>query len=71
MSLSQFNDFKELSNVEISKVIIKNKKRLFFLRFKKATRQSFKSHEFKCIKRKIAQLKTLLTFRLNTVKTNN
>jgi ribosomal protein L29 len=31
-----------------------------YLRFKKATRQNFKSHEIKA-KRRLAQLKTLLT----------
>jgi len=64
MSLPQFNDIKALSNKEISELIIKTEKELFNLKFKKATRQPFKSHEIKAAKRKIAQLKTLLTVRL-------
>ena len=43
MSLPQFNDIKALSNTEISEAIIQTEKELFNLRFKKATRQPFKS----------------------------
>ena len=68
MSLSQFNDIKELSNTEISDAIIKAEKELFSLRFKKATRQPFKSHEIKFTKRQIAQLKTILTIRLEALE---
>ena len=76
MSLPQFNDIKALSNLEISEAISTTEKELFNLTFKKATRQAFKSHEIKYAKRRIAQLKTLLTLRLvslekttdNTVK---
>ena len=68
MSLSRFNDIKTLSNVEISEAIIITEKELFNLRFKKATRQPFKSHEIKYAKRRIAQLKTLLTLRLSSLE---
>ena len=68
MSLPQFNDIKTLSNVEISEAIITTEKELFNLTFKKATRQPFKSHEIKYAKRRIAQLKTLLTLRLETLE---
>ena len=64
MGISQFTDILSLSNIEISEAIIENENELFNLRFKKATRQSFKSHEIKHIKRRLAQLKTLLTLRL-------
>ena len=64
MSLPQFNDIKTLSNLEISEAISTTEKELFNLIFKKATRQPFKSHEIKYAKRRIAQLKTLLTLRL-------
>ena len=66
MSLPQFKDVTTLSNSEISESIIKIEKELFTLRFKKATRQSFKPHEFKHAKRRLAQLKTILTTRLET-----
>jgi large subunit ribosomal protein L29 len=64
MSLAKFTDIISLSNIEISKAIIETESQLFNLRFKKTTRQSFKSHEIKNAKRRIAQLKTLLTSRL-------
>ena len=64
MSLAKFTEIISLSNIEISKAIIETESQLFNLRFKKATRQSFKSNEIKNAKRRIAQLKTLLTSRL-------
>ena len=64
MSLPQFTDIISLSNTEISEAIIETENELFNLRFKKATRQNFKSHEIKHTKRRLAQLKTLLTLRL-------
>lgn len=70
MALPQFNDIKTLSNVEISEAIITTEKELFNLIFKKATRQPFKSHEIKYAKRRIAQLKTLLTLRLTALEKN-
>ena len=73
MGVPQFNDIISLSNAEISESIIETENQLFNLRFKKATRQSFKSHEIKHIKRRLAQLKTLLTVRLQNLeqKENN
>jgi len=64
MSIPQFTDIISLSNTEISEAIIETENELFSLRFKKATRQTFKSHEIKYAKRRLAQLKTLLTMRL-------
>jgi large subunit ribosomal protein L29 len=71
MSLPQFNDIKKLSNIEISDAIIKAEKELFNLKFKKATRQPFKSHEIKFTKRRLAQLKTVLTLRLDALEQTN
>jgi large subunit ribosomal protein L29 len=68
MSLPQFTDIISLSNTEISEAIIETENKLFNLRFKKATRQNFKSHEIKSTKRRLAQLKTLLTLRLENVE---
>nr|QXM16361.1 50S ribosomal protein L29 [Chaetoceros gracilis]QXM17213.1 ribosomal protein L29 [Chaetoceros muellerii] len=68
MSLPKFNEIKELSNTEISNAIIKTEKELFTLKFKKATRQTFKSHEIKFAKRRLAQLKTFLTLRLDALE---
>jgi ribosomal protein L29 len=64
MSLSKFADLISLSNKEISEEIIKTETEIFNLRFKKATRQSFKSNDIKDAKRKLAQFKTLLGMRL-------
>ena len=68
MSLSKFADIISLSNDEISEAIIETENQLFNLRFKQATRQSFKSHEIKNAKRRLAQLKTLLTLRLQNLE---
>ena len=73
MGIPQFSNIISLSNAEISEAIIETENQLFNLRFKKATRQSFKSHEIKHTKRRLAQLKTLLTLRLQSLeqKENN
>jgi large subunit ribosomal protein L29 len=68
MSLPQFTDILSLSNGEISDAIIETENKLFQLRFKKATRQNLKSHQIKHTKRQLAQLKTLLTVRLESVE---
>jgi ribosomal protein L29 len=64
ISINKFTDIITLSNKEIAEKITKTENELFQLRFKKATRQAFKSHEIKSSKRLLAQLRTLLTFRL-------
>jgi len=68
MVLYKFNEIISFSNTEISEAILETENKLFNLRFKKATRQSFKSHEIKNTKRRLAQLKTLLTSRLQSDK---
>jgi large subunit ribosomal protein L29 len=68
MGVPQFTDIISLSNTEISEAIIETENQLFNLRFKKATRQNFKSHEIKYAKRRLAQLKTLLTLRLENLE---
>jgi large subunit ribosomal protein L29 len=70
MSLPQFADIISLSNNELSEEILKTKNEIFTIRFKKATRQSFKSHELKNAKRKLAQLKTLLGMRVEENREN-
>jgi ribosomal protein L29 len=68
MGLTKFTDIISLSNTEISEAIIETETQLFNLRFNKARRQTFKSHEIQNAKRKIAQLKTLLTVRLKQLE---
>lgn len=70
MSLSKFADLISLSNKEISEEIIKTENEIFNLRFKKATRQSFKPNDIKSAKRKLAQFKTLLGMRLEENENN-
>ena len=68
MGLPQFTDIMSFSNTQISEVIIETENKLFTLRFKKATRQNFKVHEIKHARRRLAQLKTLLTLRLQKLE---
>ena len=65
MSLPTFNEIQFISNLQISEMIVKTESKLFDLKFKSATRQYFKPHKIKHLKRKIAHLKTLLTSRLD------
>ena len=68
MGVPPFTDIISLSNIEVSEAISETENELFNLRFKKATRQSFKSHDIKHRKRRLAQLKTLLTLRLENLE---
>lgn len=68
MTLPKFTNIISLSNDDISKEMLETENQLFTLRFKKATRQSFKSNEIKNAKRRLAQLKTLLTMRLQNLE---
>ena len=68
MGIPEFADVISLSNIEISEAIIETENKLFNLRFQKATRQNFKVHEIKYTKRRLAQLKTLLTLRLQKLE---
>nr|YP_009028801.1 ribosomal protein L29 [Asterionellopsis glacialis]AGH28348.1 ribosomal protein L29 [Asterionellopsis glacialis] len=71
MSIPKITDIISLSNTEISEAIIETENELFNLRFKKATRQNFKPHEIKHAKRRLAQLKTILTLRLQKLEQND
>lgn len=68
MSLPEFTEIIALSDIEISEAILKTENDLFTLYFQKATRQNFKLHEIKHLKRRLAQLKTLLTVRLDKLE---
>jgi len=59
MSLPQISEIKDLKNEELHQEILQIKKELFDLRFKKATRQTFKPHEIKHAKHRLAQLLTV------------
>ena len=65
MNSRVFNEIKKLPNSKILEEIISTEKKLFRLKFKKATQQQFKTHEIKSAKRTLKQLKSILTLRLN------
>lgn len=68
MGLTNFAEIQTLSNTEILENIHETENKLFNLRFQKATRQNFKSHEIKNLKRRLAQLKTILTLRSQRIE---
>jgi len=70
MSLPKFNNLISLSNTEIAEQILKTENEIFNLRCKKATRQAFKPNEIKKAKRILAQLKTLLSSRIEERENN-
>ena len=59
MTFTNFVELKELDDTQVAQSILNCKKELFDLRLQKATRQSFQSHNFKHLKRKISQLLTI------------
>lgn len=59
MGLSKVEDIRQLSDADLSEQIVAAKRELFDLRFQKATRQLDKTHEFKHIKHRLAQLLTI------------
>jgi large subunit ribosomal protein L29 len=71
MAISKFTLLESLSNKEITEAIAETRKELFSLKFKKATRQTFKPNKIKMTKCRLAQLKTLLSLRLNSIEKNN
>jgi len=60
MSNSNSKDNMSMSTQELIKELKEAEKVLFDLRFKKATRQPFKPHEIKAMKKKVATLKNIL-----------
>ena len=52
-------EFQNLKTTEIPDKVDSLRKELFDLRFKQATRQLSETHQFKIIKKKIAQLLTI------------
>ena len=52
-------EFKKLNSSQISEKIDQLRKDLFELRFKQATRQLNETHQFKIIKKQVAQLLTI------------
>jgi large subunit ribosomal protein L29 len=65
MAFTSFEKFSKLTDEVLTTEILVAKKQLFELRLQRATRQSFKSHSFKHLKRKVAQLLTIESARKN------
>jgi large subunit ribosomal protein L29 len=61
MAFSKIVQFKDFTQNEIESELLKIEKDLMDLRLKKATRQQYKSHQFKHLKHKKSQLLTLLS----------
>lgn len=59
MPLPKIEEVRDLTDQELSERIVATKKELFQLRFQKATRQLEKSHQFKHLRHRLAQLMTL------------
>ncbi len=59
MNFSKITELQKLDPENIEKEILLMSQQLVELRMKQATRQSFKPHEFKHTKRKLAQLLTV------------
>jgi large subunit ribosomal protein L29 len=65
MAFTPFKELEQLNDEMLANAIVDAKKQLFELRLQRATRQSFKSHLFKHLKRKVAQLLTIEKTRKN------
>ena len=63
------NEFKKLNSSQITEKIDQLRKDLFDLRFKQATRQLNETHQFKIIKKQVAQLLTLSKSKSTSQKT--
>ena len=64
-------EFKKLNHSEINEKIDQLRKDLFNLRFKQATRQLNETHQFKIIKKQVAQLLTLSRSQATSQKTTD
>ena len=59
-SNSKDNWVYNMETQDLVNTLQETEKELFDLRFKKATRQPFKSHEIKATRKEVARIKTLL-----------
>ena len=64
-------EFKKLNSSQITEKIDQLRKDLFDLRFKQATRQLNETHQFKIIKKQVAQLLTLSKSKSTSQKTTD
>ena len=64
-------EFKKLNSDQITEKINQLRKDLFDLRFKQATRQLNETHNFKTVKKQIAQLLTLSKSQSNSKESSD
>ena len=64
-------EFKKLNSSQLNEKIDQLRKDLFDLRFKQATRQLNETHQFKIIKKQVAQLLTLSKSQSKSKKTSD
>ena len=65
--MMKWQDIKQLNDAALKAKIIELRKELMGLRFQRVTGQVEKTHQFKVARRSIAQIKTLLIQRTQTV----
>ena len=68
-SSESIKEFKKLNSSQITEKINQLRKDLFDLRFKQATRQLNETHQFKIIKKQVAQLLTPVSYTHLTLPT--
>lgn len=59
MAFPKMSEIQDLDDTQLAEAILTVKKELFQLRFRQATRQPVKTHEFRHARHKLAQLLTL------------
>jgi len=59
MAMPKIDEVRQLDDEALGKAIVDIKQQLFQLRFQKATRQLEKTHEFKHLRHRLAQLMTI------------
>jgi len=70
-NIESIKEFKKLNSSQIAEKIDQLRKDLFDLRFKQATRQLNETHQFKIIKKQVAQLLTLSRSQSNSQKSSD
>ena len=64
-------EFKKLNSAQLNEKIDQLRKDLFDLRFKQATRQLNETHQFKIIKKQVAQLITIIKIQSDSKTTSD
>lgn len=68
MALPKIEEARKLSDAELGEAILATKRELFDLRFKQATRQEVKPHQFRHANHRLSQLLTVETERVKAAQ---